>query len=232
MTSRCGSKREEEVLVHSPLSNKRTSATLNDDDTTVVAVGSAAASTSSRSTNGQKAPVPPFAYHKEKADDSPSVSRGQKSPEQLERRRERRRLARQARRMTKSDKQNPGSTPKAFMQWKESEALKVQRIRLELAHQAELQKQELRLILAHQAELQKQELRLKSAHQVELQDQAAVMNQRDQQHERENNSTRWTRMRTVDDMPDWFCQNYDHTHRGKLSLGRVDDGTYTPILSG
>ena len=134
--------------------------------------------------------------------------------------------------MTKSDKQNPGSTPKAFMQWKESEALKVQRIRLELAHQAELQKQELRLILAHQAELQKQELRLKSAHQVELQDQAAVMNQRDQQHERENNSTRWTRMRTVDDMPDWFCQNYDHTHRGKLSLGRVDDGTYTPILSG
>lgn len=179
--------------------NLEGSATLGDDDTPVVAEGSATASSFSRPANGQETPILPLSHHKGKAGDSTSGSRKQKSPEQLERKKERRRRAQQVRRMINSDKQNQETTPRVFMQWEKSE---VQRL------------------------LYKQELTLKSAHQAELQKQAAILKQRDQQHNEAMSSLLRIREKIAGVLPISSHPAYHHIRRASLLLDQLDDGVF------
>lgn len=168
----------------------------SDADPPKAAKGSAAASSPLRPTNGPRPSTLPLPNSQDRARDSKSGSRGQKSPEQRERRRERRRRAQQVRRMIKSDAQGREPTPRVFMQWEKSE---VQRL---------LHKQRRTLELAHGAELQRQ---------------AAIMKQRDQEHQEELRRLR-TFQRTESRMWDAsLATDYRISQMPKKFLEKVDD---------
>ncbi len=182
--------------------------------------------TSSRPENGREAPTPSSFHHKENTAGNPtSGSRKRISPEQLERRRERRRRAQQIKRMMKSDKRGEEPTPRVSMQWEKSEVQRLlykQELALKSAHQAELQKQELRLKSAHQAELQKQELRLKSAHQVKQ----STTSRRGNQHETKvKRILRYTCRITAGNM----LSSSQPTCRLRLALQMLDDSLFLAL---
>ena len=153
-------------------------ANLSEPNPPAVAAGSATASCPTRAINGQETPILSLPYDEEESGGSPFGARKQKSKEQLERRKERKRRAQQVRQMMKFDEQDLELQPRVFMHREKSEVRRLlhkQELTLHSAHKAELDKKELTLHSAYQAKLQEQKLALRSAHQAELQEQERVL---------------------------------------------------------